>query len=307
MKKSTKILIAVLILLGVIYAIQRFTHTTSTTENSNPFLKFDTSKVNKITVNNHADGKEIVIVRENRGWFITNPLRFLANQNQVKLLLSAIASNPSASVAADSLTDGLVYGLGAVAPTIGISSYDQRQISLRVGNVTPDFDGCYVEIDGRRKILDLAKNIKTFATQPLDDWRDKRIFDFTLDNVQAVDFAIGDTLYHFLRMDTVWHINGHAVPLTKIREVIGVFIGAMAMDFVDTSVSNEVPFMDFGFSLGDGMREVGKVMRLGQQTFVSNSANNQTYIIESLIGDDLERGLREIYQDYLNETTLVKK
>ena len=306
MKKSTKILTAVLVLLGVVYAIQRLTYTTSTTENSNPFSKFDTSKVNKITVGNPLNGKEVVIARESHGWFIVNPLQFPANKSQINLLLSAVASNPSASVVSDNLADTLAYGLGAGAPTLTIAENDQKQILLRVGNVTPDFDGCYVEKYGDRKILDLTRNIRSFATQSLSDWRDKQIFDFVLENIQAADFAIGDTLYHFIHNDTSWQVNGNEIPLTKVQDIVGNFIGTMAMDFVDTSLAGEKNLVDFGFSLANGTREAGKVMTLAQQTFVLNSTNGQTYLIGSLIADDLVKGLREINRDYLNTGTAKK-
>lgn len=306
MKKSTKILLGALVLLGVIYAIQRVTYTTSTTENSNPFSKLDTSKVDKISISGMSAGKDIVIVRESHGWFITNPLHFSANRSQVNLLLSAIASNPSASVVADNLTDSLAYGLSANAPVLTVSENNQKEISLRIGNVTPDFDGCYVEIKGANKILDLTKNVRTYVAQSLSNWRDKQIFDFTLENVQAADFAIGDTLYHFLHRDTLWQVDGQDVPLTKIQDLIGDFVGTTSIDFVDTSLSDEKPLVDFEFSLANGMREAGKVTRLAGQTLISNSANGQTYVIGSLIADNLERGLREIYQDYLNKETLKR-
>ena len=308
MKRSTKILIGVLLLLGAIYAIQRLTFTTSTTENSNPFSKIDTSKVNQISMTGSSDGKEIVIARESRGWFIVNPIRFPANRSQVNLLLSAIAANPSASVVADNLTDSLAYGLGATALSLKITENIQNEISLLLGNVTPDFDGCYVEVDRNRRILDLSKNIRPFVAQSLTDWRDKQIFDFTLDDIQAADFALGDTLFHFFHRDTVWQVNGNNVPLTRVQDVIGDFIGTMAMDFVDTSLSGQSSLIEYGFTLLNGKREAGKVMKLlaapsVEQTLVSNSANDQTYVIGSLVADDLQKALREISRAYLNKGT----
>ncbi|HUI30887.1 MAG TPA: DUF4340 domain-containing protein [Candidatus Acidoferrales bacterium] len=304
MKKSTKILIGLLVLLGIAYAIQRLTFSTSTTENSNPFSNIDTSKVNQISI--LSDGREIVIVRESRGWFLTNPLHFPANLTEVNLLLDAVAANPSASVVADNLTDSVAYGLGAGAPTIKISENIQKEVSLRVGNITPDFDGCYVEVNGNKKILDLSKNIRTYAGEQVASWRDKRIFDFSLDEIQAADFALGDTLYHFFHRDTLWQVNGNNVPLAKIQDVVGNFVGTMAIDFVDTSLTEEKPLVDYGFSLSDGTRVAGKVTKSGDQTYASNSSLNQNYIIGSTISENLIRGLREIGRDYLHKETLKR-
>lgn len=306
MKKSTKILIGVLVLLGIVYAIQRLTFTTSTTESSSPFSTFDTSKVNQISITGSSVGREILIARENRGWFIVNPIRFPASRSQINLLLAAIAAKPSASVVADNLTDSLAYGLSVSAPTLKISENIQKEISVRVGSVTPDFDGCYVEIDGNNKILDLTKNIRTYVAESLTNWRDKQIFEFSLDDIQAADFSLGDTLFHFLHHDTAWQVNGNNLPLTKIQDVIGNFIGTMATDFVDTSLSGKNSLIDFGFSLLNGTREAGKVMKLpaaapAEQAYVSNSANDQTYVIGSPIVDNLQKKLRGISRDYLNK------
>jgi Domain of unknown function (DUF4340) len=261
-KKSTKILIVVLVLLGIVYVIQRLTFTTSTTENSKPFSRLDTSKVNQISIKGTPDGRELVIRRESRGWFIVNPIRFPASRSQVNLLLAAIAENPSASVVADNLSDSLAYGLDANAPSLNVSENIQKGISLRVGNVTPDFDGCYVEIDRNGKILDLTKNIRTYVAQSLTEWRDKRIFDFTIDEVQTADFSLGDTLYHFIHVDTSWQVNGKEIPAIKADNVIGDFIGTMAMGFIDTSLSMEKSPMDYGFSISNGTREADLCNRI---------------------------------------------
>ncbi len=300
MSKPTKILIGVLVLLGIVYAIQRLTFTTSTTENSNPFSKLDTSKISQISIASQQDrsGKnQVVIARESHDWFIINPIRFPANRGEVSLLLSAIASNPSASTVADNLTDSLAYGLSETAPVLKISESDRNEISLRVGTVTPDFDGCYVEINGNKKILDLTKNLRTFAAQSLINWRDKRIFDFTFEDLQAADFALGDTLYHFFHRDTLWQINGVKISEAKVREVIGDFIGTMALDFVDTTLSGETSLVDYGFSLSNGTRIAGKVMNLAGQEYVSNTAADQVYLVSNVLSNNLEDGLRGIKKD----------
>ncbi|MGO9481233.1 MAG: hypothetical protein ACLP05_05575 [Candidatus Kryptoniota bacterium] len=50
MSKPTKILAAIVLLLGIGYAIQRLTSTTSTTENLKPFSSLDTAKIKHISI-----------------------------------------------------------------------------------------------------------------------------------------------------------------------------------------------------------------------------------------------------------------
>ena len=299
LKKSTKILVGAIILFGVIYAIQRLSFTTSTTENANPFAKLDTSKINRISITGAVGEREIIIARESRGWFIVSPIRFEADRSEINLLLSAIAGNPPASVVADNLSDSLAYGLGEDAPSLGISENIQNGISLRVGSVTPDFDGCYIELKGSTRILDLTKNIRTYVSQSLTNWRDRAIFEFRLEDIREAIFNLGDTTYHFTHVDTGWQMERVNIPAARIREVIGDFMGTMALSFVDTALSMEKSSMDYEFIIANGSRQSGKLMKESDQTYVSNSANDQTYVAGSLILDNLERGLREISRDFL--------
>ncbi|MGO9481232.1 MAG: hypothetical protein ACLP05_05570 [Candidatus Kryptoniota bacterium] len=57
----------------------------------------------------------------------------------MSLLFSDIATDPNAFVVADNLSDSSAYGLGSSAPLIKIEDTDGKSVSLRIGNVTPDF------------------------------------------------------------------------------------------------------------------------------------------------------------------------
>lgn len=296
MSKSTKILFGILIVLGVIYVVQRLKSTTSTTENARPFSGLDTSKVKQFSI---SSAKEIAFARQESRWVIVSPIHSPADQRQVSILLSRIASDPSASVVADNLSDSLAYGLGPASPTLLFQQNDGRTVSFRLGGATPDFDGCYIQIGGETKVLSLTTNIRTLADQTLTDWRDKKIFSFGLGDVQSVDFALEDTLYHFFHRDTVWQVNGTGIPTTKADAIIESLVNTMAIDFIDTAISNEKSLLSYGISLSDGERITGRIAKLAEQTCISNSANNQTYVASPLLLDDLSQGLREIREDYL--------
>ena len=310
MSKSTKILVGALIILGVVYVIQLLTSTTSTTEKSKPFSSLDTAKIQQISVD---FGKKIVLGKQESRWRIISPINFSADQGQVSLLLSRIASNPSASVVADNLSDSTAYGLGASAPFVSFQQSDNKTVSLRIGNLTPDFNGCYIQLAGENKVLELSTNIRTLAGQTLTNWRDKKVFDFNLQDVQTIDFAVEDTLYHFFHRDTVWQVNGVTVPEMDARDIAESLIGSMALDFVDSAVSHPKSLLEYGISLSNGKHFAGKIFELAEsrpssgsrpwsgQVCLSNSANNQIYVISSMLPDDLKQELREIRKDYLTK------
>ncbi len=296
MSKSTKILLGILIILAVIYAVQRLTSTMTTTEKSTPFSGLDTSKVNRVSI---VTTKGIVIVKQEGRWLIISPIHYPADQGQVSIILSRIAANPSASVVADNMSDSSAYGLGPDSPTISIQQIDGRTVSFRLGAVTPDFNGCYVQFHGEMKILNLATNIRTIAGESLTDWRDKEIFSFSVNNIQSIDFIVGDTLYNFVHRDSVWQVNGTGIPLTEVHDLIGSLINTTAIDFIDTAVSVKNALLGYKMVLLNGERLEGSIVKLAEQTCISNSANNQTYVVSPMLPDNLKQKLKEIRQNYL--------
>ncbi len=301
MKKSTKILIVFCVLLGIAFAVQKLTFTTSTTENLHPFASLDTSRISQISIDNRSDEKKIVISREDHGWFIVKPIHFPASRSDVSLLLSAFAGDPAASAMSDNLADTLAYGLNSSGSLLTVFQGAEKRMSIRIGNLTPDFEDCYILIDGIKKILETKADIRTYATQSLTNWRDKRIFYFSMGEVQIADFAINDTLYHFVDIDTAWQLNGKNIPSSRVQNAIGSFIGSMALGFVDTSISGIQSTINFGFSLFNGSRVTGDLMKLGNEFYISNSSNGQVYSVGPSLSADLEQGLKSIRGAYTSK------
>jgi Domain of unknown function (DUF4340) len=304
MNKTTKALIILLALLGGIYAIQSLTSRTSTAETVNPFNGIDTSRVNQIAVN---FGREIAITKTGEHWMITSPLMFRADPEQVSLLLARIASNPSASVAADNLNDDAAYGLGNGAASAIIGTSDGKSLDLRIGKVTPDLDGCYIELGGEKKILQLSTNLRTLVGESLTDWRDKRIFDFRISDIEAVDFALGDTLYHFFHSDTTWQVNGVNIPAARAHEIIGSLVASNAIGFIDSTMTPSNVIVDYGITLGDKSHVAGQIFKSAESEIsfgelcLSNSANNQVYTVSSSLPGNILEGLRALQKDYLSK------
>ena len=149
------------------------------------------------------------------------------------------------------------------------------------------------------KILNLATNIRTIAGESLTDWRDKEIFSFSVNNIQSIDFIVGDTLYNFVHRDSVWQVNGTGIPLTEVHDLIGSLINTTAIDFIDTAVSVKNALLGYKMVLLNGERLEGSIVKLAEQTCISNSANNQTYVVSPMLPDNLKQKLKEIRQNYL--------
>jgi len=296
MSKSSKILIAVLIFLGAVYAVQRFTSTNSTTETSKPFDGVDTAKITDIAIHS---GVDLEMSRQDKRWMITSPVHFPVSSGQISLFLSRIASDPVASVVAENLSDSSAYGLDASAISLQVMQSNGKKMALRVGNVTPDFDGCYVQIAGSDKVLNLSTNLRSLAGESLTDWRDKKVFNFREDDISNVDISVGDTLYHFFHSDTLWRVNGTEIPATEAQSVLDELVGTNAYSFIDSTVNVTEPMVDYGFTLANREHVAGRIFKLADKVCLTNSANNQVYVVSSTLPTDLEESLRMLKRDYL--------
>ncbi len=304
MNKTTKTLVVLIVILGGIYAIQRFTSKTSTTDTVKPFGGIDTSSINRVEVNL---GREIVVEKIGGRWTITSPLRFPADPGQMSLLLTRIASNPSASVVADNPLDSTTYGLGAGAAYASFGMSNGKTIAMRIGDLTPDFNGCYVQLAGEDKILQLSTNLRTLMGQSLSNWRDRKVFHFGVSGIETIDFALGDTLYHFSHSDTSWQVNGIDVPEMKARDIVTSLLGTSAMGFIDSTVVPSSVIIDYGITLTDKEHIAGQIFKSAEsevsfgQLCLSNSANNQIYTVSSTLPATILEGLRELQAVYLTK------
>ncbi len=304
MSKTTKILIAVVVVFAAIYAIQRFTSRNSTTEKSRPFAGMDTAKVNLVSIDY---SKDITIERTNGGWNLTSPVNSPASPGQMSMLLTQLASNPHATVVADNLSDSSAYGLGSDAPFASFKTSDGKTVSMRIGDVTPDFDGCYIQLQGKSKVYQLSTNLRSLVGQPLTEWRDKQMFNFSLSSIEDVDFSLGDTLFHFFHRDTTWRVNDIAVPQSEAQGIVEGLIGSRALGFIDSTIEPAKVIIDYGVTLNNREHITGQIFKSAEseatvgQLCLSNSANHQTYAISSTLPQTLLQQLRELQIDYLTK------
>ncbi len=304
MSKTTKILIAVVVVFAAIYAIQRFTSRNSTTEISRPFAGVDTAKVNLVRIDY---SKDITIERNNGIWDITSPVSSPASPGQMSLLLTRLAADPTATVVADNLSDSSAYGLGNGAPFASFGTSGGKTVTMRIGDVTPDFTGCYVQIEGDSKIYQLSTNLRSLIGQPLTEWRDKQIFSFSVSSVEDVDLALGDTLFHFFHRDTTWKVNNIPVPQSEAEGIVGRLIGSRALGFIDSTIPPAKVIVDYGITLNNRDHIAGQIFKSAEseatvgQICLSNSADHQTYTVSSMLPQTLLQQLRELQIDYLTK------
>lgn len=135
---------------------------------------------------------EIRLVRQERAWGLTMPLTARADQEAAK--------NQAATLAAldrdrdlGELQDPQVYGLQSPSLVVEFTAGGQVH-RLAVGHPTPGKLGYYVQRDQDKRLFTITQMAKESLDRPVDAFRDKTLFDFSLDKVGKVKIAVGPTV-----------------------------------------------------------------------------------------------------------------
>ncbi|MGC8652750.1 MAG: DUF4340 domain-containing protein [Candidatus Kryptoniota bacterium] len=291
MSKSTKIILIILLVLAAIYAIQRLTGRTSTTESKKLFTAVDTSKVDSIFIKEKAT---ILLARTSDGWQILTPINYPADEGAINLFLSKLDPSMKATIVADHLTDSYAYGLDSGAVNLSLRGKSGKILEMLVGNSTPDFTGCYIQVKGYPQVFEIPENLRSVILKTVTEWRSKQIFRFSFRDIKAGNFSIGDTLYQFVKIDTAWHLNKRKVSNELVENIFSQLTGLSAIDFVDSSISNDNrPLIEYSISLNNNNNVSGKVFKTSANTILTVSTSQTEFVISPTFVDSFKDQLSQ--------------
>lgn len=277
MSRSTKIILVILFILVGIYALQRFTQRSSTTEYKKLFAGVDSSKIDSIFINEQSP---ILLARTSNGWEILKPIYYPADAGEVNLFLSKLDPSVKATIVAEKLTDSSAYGLDSGVISLSLSDKSGRILEMNIGKSTPDFEGCYAQVKGYPQVFEIPENLRSVLHRTVAEWRSKQIFPISFEEIRAGNFSIGDSLYQFVRTDTVWLLNKRKVPSEIVTGLFTRFVGLSAIDFVDSSTNSwNNPYIEYSLTLNNNNNISGKIFKTSTNTYLTTSTSQTTFVI----------------------------
>ena len=190
-------------------------------------LTFDQNQLTRIDL---AEGKTNIEFGKNgqNEWAIVQPQPYRADNFQVEELLRRLteAKMDLAAPAADQEKAKKGYASGKAVAVAKLTDSSGTQ-TLDVRKSGDDYFGKSSVVDGTYKLAaDLGKQLE----KPLDDFRNKKIFDFGFSDPTKVEIQ-GKT---FTRSGSDWKVDGKVMDSSSVQEVIDKLRELTASKFLDT-------------------------------------------------------------------------
>jgi len=177
-----------------------------TSDASPAILKLDESTITKVELKK-KDSDPIVLAKSSSGsWQITEPKPFNADQSNVSSTLSSLATLNSERVIDDKPSDIKQYGLDPPVVEVDITTKDNHQQKLFLGDDSPTGSSVYALHEGDTRVFTIASYLKNAIAKNLNDLRDKRLLPVSADQVSRFELIRKGQTIEFGRNKEEWQI-----------------------------------------------------------------------------------------------------
>jgi hypothetical protein len=287
--KTIVLLAAILLILGILYyGIDDPRGTRKQPEPEAFVPDFDPSAATGISIS-LPDAAPLKLTRTGGAWFVTvDNQTWQADADPVDALLANVAGLKIDTVASRNRRN---FDLFEVTEDTGV----QTMITGADGNILahffvgksgPDIFSTYIRSAAADSVVLTGGILKTIYDRPLNEWRDKTIFDLAAEAV--VEYRIEGDLELHLRKDTeaVWHLvspESFTPAPGTVESAVQTFAGLEAADFATGDETISEPVRKLTARLTDGTSRVLLVdgAKNTFQTFVRPAGDAQNYVLEN--------------------------
>jgi hypothetical protein len=196
----------------------------------------DADKVSRIELRH--GGQDIEFGRDKDEWQILKPKPMRADSSQVSELVQKLADArmeiPSADIGDKLATSSFASGIPLATAKVTDAS-GTKQIEVRKNK--DDYYAKSSMVDGVYKIgADLGHSLD----KKLEDFRNKKVFDFGFDDPDQIELHNGDKTYYLMRKGQDWWSNGKKMDSTSVQSLVAKFRELTASKFVESGFSKPI-------------------------------------------------------------------
>jgi uncharacterized protein DUF4340 len=198
-------------------------------------LTFDQEKATRVELNAKKESVEFGRINQT-DWQILKPKPLRADGFAVEELVRKLKeanmdtslSSEDAKKAAASFATGTPVATVKVTDPGGTQSIEIRKVKTKDAE---DFYAKSSVVDGVYKV---AKDLGTGVDKGLDDFRNKKVFDFGFSDPTRIDFKDGPRSASYQKSGDKWTSNGKTMDSTTIQALVDKLRDLAAAKFVDT-------------------------------------------------------------------------
>jgi hypothetical protein len=253
-------------------------------------LTFDQDKLSRVEL--VAKKQDVEFGRDKDQWQIVKPKPLRADGLQVEELIRKLKDAKMDLTVSDEDAKKAASAFASGTPVATVKASDAsgtQQIEVRKNK--DDYYAKSSAVDGVHK---LTADLGTGLDKGLDDFRNKKLFDFGFNDPNKIEMHNNGKTYAFQKTGEDWFSNGKKMDSTSVQSLLDKLRDFSASKFVDfTAVAT--PSIDLTVTSNDGKR-VEKVLISKQGSdYVAKRENEPSlYGLDAKTVDDLSKAASDV-------------
>jgi hypothetical protein len=220
---NRKTVIWVLIILGTLFAIERYFKSIKSPAFETTLISVDTSVVDAIKIHTPIDDDPVIFVKEPSSWIVSRGNTSVkAMESSMRNLLSEIFSIEVDQIVSDKPGSWVNYGVGNdQGVRIEVFSNQDKLEDFVVGSVkTEEEDNSteyFIRLFDQKEVYAVGGRQPVYCSLPFDEYRNKQFVTWPGDSkIAEISIQYVDTLFQFIRQDNSWVDKKNALVLDSM-------------------------------------------------------------------------------------------
>lgn len=248
------------------------------------FLTADFDKVSQIELRNDAKKQELTLARNKDGWQVLKPAPYRADTEQVDEFVRALreakmdlSSTTDEAKTAAAFKSAELFGDAKVTGASGTQELEVRR--------SKDQTDYYARSSAVAGIYKLASTTGTGLNKGLDDFRNKKLFDFGYQEPEKIEIRDAQKSYFLTRSGSDWWgPDGKKLDASTIDPVVEKLRGLAATKFLNSGFS--APQLQLTVASNEGKRVERVSIARNGDTYVAKRENEAAlYELPSSVKD----------------------
>lgn len=252
-------------------------------------LTFDQDKLSRVEL--IAKKQDIEFGRDKDQWQIVKPKPLRADGLQVEEMIRKLkdakmdltVSDEDAKKASAAFNSGTAVATVKVTDPSGMEQMEVRK----------NKDDYYAKSSVVAGVYKVTSDLGTGLDKGVDDFRNKKLFDFGFNDPNKIEMHDGGKSYAFQKTGEDWFANGKKMDSTSVQSLIDKLRDLSASKFVDTGFGT--PSMDITVTSNDGKRvEKLLISKAGSDTIAKRENEPSLYGLDAKTADDLSKAASDV-------------
>jgi hypothetical protein len=253
-------------------------------------LTFDQDKLSRVEL--IAKKQDVEFGRDKDQWQIVKPKPLRADGLQVDELIRKLkdAKMDLAVSGDDAKKAASAFASGTVIATVKTTDASGTQ-QLEVRKSKDDYYAKSSAVDGVHKV---TSDLGTGLDKGLDDFRNKKLFDFGFSEPSKIEMHAEGKSYAFQKAGEDWNANGKKMDSTSVQSLLDKLRDLSASKFVDSGTFGN-PSLDVTVTSNDGKR-VEKVLisKQGADYIAKRENEPALYGLDTKTVDELTKAASDV-------------